>query len=79
MPEEILAGSKRTESNVSKTTKEGKSAKKTEPSPSVAGFKPFRINSVNPSFQPAISVRLVNWMILIPISELRFNLDPKKL
>ena len=56
LPEESLAGSKRKESWVNKTTEEIQSAHKTEPSPSAAAFKPFRVNPVNPSFQPAISV-----------------------
>ena len=41
---------------MNKTTEEIQSAQKTEPSPSAAGFKPFRVNPVNESFQPAISV-----------------------
>ena len=55
-PEESLGGSKRTESWVNKTTEEIQSANKTEPSSSAAGFKPLRVNPVNQSFQPAISV-----------------------
>ena len=41
---------------MNKTTEEIQSAQKTEPSPSPNGFKPFRVNPVNESFQPAISV-----------------------
>ena len=55
-PEESLAGTKRKKSWVNKTTEEIQSAYKAEPSPSAAAFKPFRVNPVNPSFQPAISV-----------------------
>ena len=52
LPEESLAGSKRKESWVNRTTEEIQSAHKTEPSPSAAAFKPFRVKPVNPSFQP---------------------------
>ena len=60
LAEESLAGSKRTESWVNKTTEEIHSAHKTELSPKAAGFKPLRVNPVNQSFQPAISVKLPN-------------------
>ena len=56
LPEESLAGSKRTESWENKTTEEIQSAHKTKPSSIAAGFKPFRVNSYNQSFQPAVSV-----------------------
>ena len=51
---------------------------KTEPSSSAAGFKPFRFNPVNPSFQPAMS-RLVIWMNMIPKSEILFDPYLRKL
>ena len=56
LSEESLARSKRTESWVNKTTEQFQFAHITEPSPSAAGFKPFHVNPVNPSFQPAISL-----------------------
>ena len=56
LPEESLGGSRRTKSWVNKTTEEIQSAHKTEPTPSAAGFKSFRVNSVNQPFQPAKSV-----------------------
>ena len=41
---------------MNKTTDEIQSTQIAEPSPSAAGFKAFRVNPVNPIFQPAISI-----------------------
>ena len=41
---------------MNETTEEIQCAHKTEPSPSAAGFKPFSVNPISQSFQPAISV-----------------------
>ena len=56
LPEENLAGSQRTESEVTKTTKEIHFARKIELSTSVAGFRLFRVNPVNPSLQSATDI-----------------------
>ena len=75
LPEESLAGSKRTESWINKTTEEIQSAHKTEPSPIATGFKQFCVNPVNQFFEPAISVSTSQ--LDVDKTNIRNNLQPR--
>ena len=79
LPEESLAGSKRTESWVNKTTGEFQSAHKANRHRVLLVLNRSALTQLTNLSNRRYLSRLVNWMKIIPISETLFNPDLKKL